>query len=166
MICIDIPVRDSPHRRPCYSSLLQGFCLEPPTGSMASILEDLDIGNIQKEPWRAPRCVVLTSETPFIVDRSRLWLDSLHVQMLEGSTEKHPASFWSLDAGRVYVTNCAAQGDRSEAMLAMEVARSVKGAYVQGMLPMCAQRGTGDIMHDPPSAAAPIYMFARTSIVN
>lgn len=114
-------------------TLMQGFCLEAPNGDIASEIEELDIGPVRKEPWQAPRCVLLSSETLFVVDSSRVWLDSLHVQMLDGSMDVIQSAFRTRRAGHMYVTNCVAQGERGTAAVAVDTEFCVGGVYVQGM---------------------------------
>lgn len=100
--------------------------------------------------------MLVSSETFFIADRSRLWLASLHLQMLGGLTEVKRPAFWARYAGQMYVTDCVVQGDRRDNGMALESNQTVNGFYVQGM-PTSRARAWCRWWHAWPSAAARVF---------
>eukprot|EP00892_Ulva_mutabilis_P005772 jgi/Ulvmu1/3567/UM167_0001.1 len=107
---------------------IRGKCTAPPAGLLSPASLDLDIED--EEPWARPRCVIITSEDLFIIDRSRLWLDSLHIQIIDGT--ENPVPVWPRSWGQAYVTNTVVQGDRSSNALGIEAFRGVGGLYAEG----------------------------------
>eukprot|EP00892_Ulva_mutabilis_P005913 jgi/Ulvmu1/3694/UM017_0111.1 len=107
---------------------IRGRCTKPPAGSLASAALALDIAN--EEPWASPRCVIITEEDLFLIDRSRLWLDSLHIQFIDG--ENSPVAIWSQSWGHAYVTNTVVQGDRASQGGAVQAYRNGGGVYAEG----------------------------------
>ena len=106
----------------------QGKCTTPPTGSLAP--SALALGIVEEEPWQAPRCVIVTSDDLFIVDRSRLWIDALHIQVVDGTRIPIPIKLQSW--GVAYVTNTVVQGDRASNAVGVEAFRSGGGLYAEG----------------------------------
>ena len=114
--------------------LLQGNCTAAPTGSIAATLRALNID--YQEPWIAPRCVLVIADPLFLIDRSRLWLDSVHIQMISGSLvlSRNRVVLLSRDWGHAYVTNTVVQSDRSSTAIGVEAYRNPGGVYCEGML--------------------------------
>ena len=107
---------------------VQGKCTAPPTGDLQH--SALDLGVADEEPWRAPRCVIVTSEDLFVIDRSRLWIDALHIQVVDGRLLPLPINPRSW--GVAYVTNTAAQGEPSSNAIGVEAFRGGGGLYAEG----------------------------------
>ena len=103
--------------------------MAPPTGDLAP--SALALGIADEEPWRSPRCVIVTSEDLFLVDRSRLWIDALHIQVVDGTL--NPVPIWPQSWGVAYVTNTVVQGDRASNALGAEAFRGGGGLYAEGM---------------------------------
>ena len=99
-----------------------------PTGPLAP--SELVLGIADQDPWRAPRCVILTSDDLFLVDRSRLWIDALHIQVVNG--RQVPAPILLKSWGVVYVTNTVVQGNRASNAVGLEAIRGGGGLYAEG----------------------------------
>lgn len=94
---------------------MQGRCDEGPPPSFTVDFEERLSG--PGEPWQAPRCVLVASEPMFVVDHPALWVDSLHIHVVDEEIPDDGAfdysyrvptfvfhlSGWAL----VYVTNTA-----------------------------------------------------------
>ena len=102
--------------------------MTPPTGPLTP--SELALGIADEEPWRAPRCVIVTSEDLFLVDRSRLWIDALHVQVTDGRL--NPVPVWPQSWGVAYVTNTVVQGDRASNALGSATSEGGGGIYAEG----------------------------------
>lgn len=119
----------------------QGLCKQAPGSGFTAT--DLGLGPDADEPWRAPLCVVVVDEDLFITDRSRLWLDSLFIQMVNSPKKDHKTDSVALRSaynGQMYVTNVVVQSngrrdDESEGTCA-RVYRGVSGMYVRGAIPL------------------------------
>jgi len=75
----------------------------------------LGLGHRANEPWQGPRCVLVIDEDLFIVERSRLWIDSLHIQMVNTQAKApSPVALWTAYAGQMYVSNTVVQGSGIE----------------------------------------------------
>lgn len=111
---------------------MQGVCDSPPEGtvSIEGILEEYPIND--PEPWQAPRCVLLTNDTFLQVEEPGLWIDSLHIQIVAGSTSV-PNLVGVSYTGAAFITNCVFQGDSTRHARAFRFGGSVMGAYVQGV---------------------------------
>ena len=106
----------------------QGKCTTPPTGDLEH--SALDVGVDDEEPWRAPRCIIVISEDLFVIDRSRLWIDALHIQVVDGRQVPVPIQLTSW--GVAYVTNAVVQGDRSSSAVGVSAVRGGGGLYAEG----------------------------------
>ena len=111
---------------------MQGKCVAPPDAEIASAIADLELN--APEPWHAPRCILLASEQVFFVDRSRLWIDSLHIQFIEADTT--PRGIDIKNYGHAYVTNTVVQGDRKSKASAVFVLAGIGGIYAEGVTPL------------------------------
>eukprot|EP00892_Ulva_mutabilis_P007594 jgi/Ulvmu1/5206/UM216_0001.1 len=109
---------------------IRGKCTAAPAGSLSSAISDLGIDN--EEPWRSPQCVLLTSDDRFILEASRLWLDSLYIQIVAEKVIGSVVIFSTRSWGRVYVTNTVVQGDRASNGMAVQAWRSAGGVYAEG----------------------------------
>eukprot|EP00892_Ulva_mutabilis_P005912 jgi/Ulvmu1/3693/UM017_0110.1 len=112
---------------------IRGKCTTPPTGPFAAAALELEIED--EEPWSSPRCVIITADKLFIVDRSRLWLDSLHIQLMNPRSSRSrviPAGIWMLRWGNAYITNTVVQGKRASDSIGIEAFSSGGGVYAQG----------------------------------
>ena len=107
---------------------MQGKCTSPPSAEIASVISDLDSN--APEPWRSPRCILLASEQVFYVDRSRLWIDSLHIQFIEAGW--NPRGIQTEWYGHAYMTNTVVQGDRLSEARAVHVEAGVGGLFAEG----------------------------------
>ena len=128
MIMIIRHVRDT--------AVLQGACKEAPGSEFTRA--DLDLGIDHHVPWRAPLCVLVVDEDLFITDRSRLWLDSLYIQIINRPGKKDPVALRSAFNGQMYVSNSVVQSngrrdDESEGTC-VKVYRGVGGMYVRGVI--------------------------------
>lgn len=117
---------------------MQGRCSEPPGSALTP--EALGLGPDANEPWVPPRCVLVTKTDLFIVDQSRLWLDSLHIQIVNGdrtaTLSTGPVALWAAYAGQMYVTNTVVQGNghNESESTCLQVDRSVRGVFVRGAI--------------------------------
>ena len=102
--------------------------MTPPTGPLAP--SEFALGTTAEEPWRAPRCVIVISEDLFLVDRSRLWIDALHIQIVNGRLI--PAAVLLKSWGVAYVTNTVVQGNRASNAVGLEAFRGGGGLYAEG----------------------------------
>lgn len=88
------------------------------------------------EPWVAPRCVLIIDQDLFVVGSSRLWVDSLHIQIhkqLEESQDRiEPLR--SKRVGQLFMTNNVVQGDALAHGVAAYGFRSRSGMYAEGVL--------------------------------
>lgn len=98
---------------------------------MGSYLASLKIDD--PELWEAPRCVLLTDDTLFLVSRPGLWLDALHVQVVAGGNGS-PTMISVMYWGSLFLTNSIVQGDAHATPIGLQVDRSLKGAYVRSVL--------------------------------
>ena len=108
--------------------IVQGKCTTAPAGSLAP--SALALGIADEEPWQPPRCVIVTSEDLFIVDRSRLWIDALHIQVVDGTLI--PIPIWPKSWGVAYATNTVVQGDGASNSVGAEALRGGGGLYAEG----------------------------------
>eukprot|EP00892_Ulva_mutabilis_P009881 jgi/Ulvmu1/7265/UM035_0053.1 len=60
---------------------MQGNCSDPPPLSLS--VDGLGLLIAEEEPWQAPRCLLVSGERLFSMDRPGLWLDSLHIQLMD-----------------------------------------------------------------------------------
>lgn len=111
---------------------MQGKCSTlPPPATLGAELKSLAIED--PEPWEAPRCVLLTDDTLFIVSRPGLWLDALHIQVVASKLESPKLlSVWYW--GSLFLTNSVVQGDSQADPIGLQVISSLKGAYVERVL--------------------------------
>ena len=95
-----------------------------------------------EEPWRAPRCLIVTGGRPFVVKRPGLWLDALHIQMpysavVASEDDSHVAIFAG-ETGSAYITNSVVQSDGRGNVVGLWSYRSpgffVRGACALGLL--------------------------------
>lgn len=88
------------------------------------------------EPWVAPRCVLIIDQDLFVVGSSRLWVDSLHIQIYKQLEESQDRiqPLWSSRVGQLFLTNTVVQGDGLAHGVAAWVFRSRSGMYAEGVL--------------------------------
>lgn len=101
--------------------------------------EALGLGPRADEPWRAPRCVVVTAVDLLIVERSRLWVDSLHIQIVNRGRFSNPVPMWTVYIGQTFVSNTVVQGngkndDDSEGTC-VNLQESAAGIFARGANP-------------------------------
>lgn len=90
----------------------------------------LDASIDDPEPWAAPRCVVIVDDDLFVVDRSRLWVDSLHIQIIKSAS--NAIVLYPQAHGQLFVTNTVLQSDRESNGLVVEAYRCQGGMYAEG----------------------------------
>ena len=116
---------------------MQGNCTSPPPPSVdpSTSRSNLLATALTPEPWRAPRCVVIVSETTFYVDTATIWLDSLHIQVFDEWASLDVRTIWMLWLSTLFMTNCVVQGNNQAGVNALTLAQSMRGAYVEGATP-------------------------------
>ena len=105
--------------------------MPPPPVTLGAELESLEIED--REPWEAPRCVLLIDDTLFLINRPGLWLDSLHIQAVTGKSSDPRlviVAYW----GSLFLTNSVLQGDAQTNAVGLLLTRSLQGAYVESVL--------------------------------
>lgn len=109
-----------------------GKCTTGLPGAIERAISDgLEIG--QEEPWAAPRCLLIISDDFLVVDRSRLWLDALHIQIL--GAQRTTAAVYSTGYGQLFVSNSVVQGDRMSSGIALVSQLCLGGIYAEGVPP-------------------------------
>ena len=97
-----------------------------------SAVSELGINNA--EPWRSPRCFVLGFGALFSIDRSQLWIDALHIQVIDDHwTESAAITVEYL--GHAYMTNTVVQGNpssESRFRAAISASAGTGGIYAEG----------------------------------
>lgn len=119
---------------------VQGKCTTPPTGPLTP--SELPLGISDQEPWQAPRCVIVISDPLYMIDRSRLWIDALHIQVTNGSDTTY-GIIRLRELGVAYVTNTVVQGDRASKKTGVVAYKNWGGLYAEGAhaLPMIRYGG-------------------------
>jgi len=116
---------------------LQGICGHAPGPPFAAAA--LGLGPDADEAWQAPRCVVVTDDDLFIVDRSRLWVDSLHIQIVNRDPFSNPVPLWTAYIGQTFVSNVVVQGngkdDEDSQGTCVDVQESAAGIFARGADP-------------------------------
>ena len=71
------------------SAHMQGRCSEPPPPSfMNQVLEqDRRVRDRGREPWEAPRCVLVAADDLFVVEHPAVWLHALHIQFVSSLSD-------------------------------------------------------------------------------
>lgn len=109
---------------------VQGRCAEPPGADVIAALFDVDING--PEPWRAPGCTLLVSEQVFYVEKSRLWIDSLHIQFIEAGAGWASCGLTTAYNGHAYMTNTVIQGHRRSKATPVSALPGGGGIYAEG----------------------------------
>lgn len=92
----------------------------------------LDIWNITApEPWRAPRCILIANQQVFFVDRSRLWIDSLHIKFVDAGW--NPRGVDTVAYGHAYMTNTVVEADQLSQGRAIYAQTGDGGVYAEGV---------------------------------
>lgn len=105
---------------------MQGKCKSPPGGMAVSFGLNID----SPEPWAEPRCVIIVDNPLFVVEGSRLWVDSLHIQIIQ-ALEVAPLT--SISFGQLFVSNVIIQGDRNSNGMAANTVAGQHGIYAEGV---------------------------------
>lgn len=128
---------------------MQGRCEQQPPRNLTAAGLRLNLQHPQ--PWAAPRCVLITPETLFAVERPGLWLDALHIQIAPLPTVSDGGDYDADDAaggalgyletvtvkqwGSVYITDVVIQGDRATSAVGISAEASGVGVFVKGVTP-------------------------------
>ena len=111
----------------------QGKCSGPPPAALTA--EGLRLRIAKSEPWVAPRCVLVSDEDVFLLDRPGLWLDSLHIQLVSATDndDTGPMAVYDSGGGLLFISNTAIQGDQDTDAIGLR-AIETGGALVRGEL--------------------------------
>eukprot|EP00892_Ulva_mutabilis_P005988 jgi/Ulvmu1/3761/UM175_0009.1 len=116
------------HTKPTTRSI-RGKCTSPPPAPLDPAALGLNITG--PEPWRAPRCVLISTIEIFWVDWPGLWIDGLHLQLTSRSDSESTAAISIGTWGSVYLTDSVVQGEPAAHATGLQLYQCGLGAYVQ-----------------------------------
>lgn len=114
------------------ATVFQGNCTTAPPAA----LDPERLGTVlTPEPWRAPRCLIIVTDSPFVIDEAHLWVDSVHVQILL-DRELDPRAALIFPDGALFMTDSVVQGSDNVGGTALSASGAKRGAYFNGV-PAC-----------------------------
>ena len=109
------------------------MCRDPPPPELTA--EGLGLSTAEPEPWVAPRCVLVSGEDVFLLDRPALWLDSLHIQLASVLYGSVAVAVTAKNGSVLFMSNTAIQGDEDTNAYALWMYEA-RGAFVRGEVNM------------------------------
>ena len=113
---------------------MQGNCAAPPPDTLNP--ERVAV-ILTPEPWSAPRCVIIVSTDTFIAEAANVWVDSLHIQVVQEVTLV-PRVFWFAWSAVLFLTNSVIQGDNSTDAAGLFLSGSTRGVHASSACPSLA----------------------------